>query len=541
MSPSRFQRLIPATLVIALALAYPLQAQPVTEDWVDTRAGFYSAGVVTTDDGFAYITGRSDATADNGFASDIVTIKYDLAGNRIWERVFDETDDATNGTDRPSWLTLDPFGNVIVTGISFINTTGDDILTLKYDPDGNLLWKVRSTAGLSVSRVATDAAGNIYVAGVTSTVPSGSDFITIKYDPAGNELWTQIDPGGFGDSVFGLEVTPAGEAVVVGESSNGESCFDVTTLFYEPDGTRRWLRTYTSPITCGLDSGSDAAFGPGGEIYVGGHVTNGSNLDFVLIRYDQDGNEVWVRTLDEGNNQIASRLRVDSLGNPVLAGVSDLDFAALKYDPDGNLLWSTRFNISGEDVPFNMAIGPDDAVYLTGYVTIGSNSVGTAKLDATGNLLWTATWDAAVHSDIGWGVALDSTGNVMVSGQGQSAMLTIRYLQEDPAAALTVTATPVGAPIEIPAQGGTFRYEVEVINTGTTAKTFDLWITMSGNGLDRTVGPFSRTLAPGASLNRRFRQSVPAGAAAGTYTQTVSVGAFPTAEASDSFGWDKLP
>jgi hypothetical protein len=104
-----------------------------------------------------------------------------------------------------------------------------------------------------------------------------------------------------------------------------------------------------------------------------------------------------------------------------------------------------------------------------------------------------------------------------------------------------VTATPIGAPIEIPAQGGTFRYDVEVVNTGATAKTSDLWITMSGNGIDRTVGPFSRTLGPGATLNRRFRQTVPAGAPAGAYTQTVSVGAFPTAEASDGFGWEKLP
>jgi len=59
--------------------------------------------------------------AGNGFRSDIVTIKYDLDGNVVWEHVFDETDDGTHGTDEPKWITIDPFGDIIVTGESFIN------------------------------------------------------------------------------------------------------------------------------------------------------------------------------------------------------------------------------------------------------------------------------------------------------------------------------------------------------------------------------------------------------------------------------------
>ncbi len=516
--------------------------QSVEQDWVASRGGFLSVGVVTTDDGFIYVSGRSDLNAGNGFRSDIVTIKYDLDGNEVWVREFDETDDGTNGTDRPRWIALDPFGNVIVTGESFINQTGDDIITLKYDPSGNLLWKVRATSGLLASRVATDAAGNIYVAGVTSTVPSGADFITIKYDPDGNELWTQINPGGFGDAVHGLVVTDTGESVVVGESSNGTSCYDATTIFYEPDGTQRWMQTYTSPITCGLDAGSDIAFGANGEVYVVGHVETEDGLDFLLIRYDSAGNEVWVREPVISGTQLAARVMVDSQGDIVFTGAttSPSDIMTLKYDANGNQIWEASVDISGEDIPRNMAIGPDDAVYITGYATIASLSMSTAKLDADGILQWTATHDEPVSADVGYGIALDNTGNVIVTGS--SNILTIRYLQSGPPPAdVLIELTPVNPPVSIPPEGGSFQYTVNLTNTSTTAQTFEFWTAISGPlNREPLLGPKTLTMAPGASFTRTLTQRIPHRVPGGSYTYIGNVGTFGVAvDASDSFSVSK--
>jgi hypothetical protein len=512
----------------------------VEEDWVATHPGLLSVGVVTTNDGFIYVTGRSALDAAHGFRSDIVTIKYDLNGNEIWLREFDETDDGTNGTDQPSWIALDPSGRVIVTGESFINESGDDIITLKYDPAGNLLWKARSTAGRLSSRVATDAAGNVYVAGVTSTSESAADFITIKYDPNGNLLWSRVNAGGFGDAVSGMEVSAAGEVVVTGKSSNGVSCFDATTIFYEADGTERWTRTYASDVTCGLDEGSDVALGPNGEIYVGGHVDNGNDTDFLLIRYDAAGNEVWVRTPNEPLAQLASRLRVDSQGNPILTGVSNSDFATLKYDSDGNQLWESVVDILGEDVPINMTIGPDDAVYITGYTATGG-SIGTVKLDSDANLQWEVIHDQPVFSDIGWGIALDSTGNVIVTGQ--SDIRTIRYLQvQAPGDNFSVDLQPIDPPVQIPPTGGSFKYHVTVENISSEQQNTQLWFTITApNNREILRRPSNLSLAPGEIFNRTLSQKIPAGAPPGSYTFTGSVGTFSNdVQAMDSFGFEKL-
>ena len=104
---------------------------------------------------------------------------------------------------------------------------------------------------------------------------------------------------------------------------------------------------------------------------------------------------------------------------------------------------------------------------------------------------------------------------------------------------VTVTVTPLNPPIVIGAGGGSFQYDLNIVNGGATSVTTDIWITIDGNGISRTLGPVTKTIAAGGSLSRTFTQTVPAGAPAGTYTQTASIGSFPIADASDSFTWEK--
>ncbi len=104
---------------------------------------------------------------------------------------------------------------------------------------------------------------------------------------------------------------------------------------------------------------------------------------------------------------------------------------------------------------------------------------------------------------------------------------------------LQVTMTPLNPPIVIGAGGGSFDYTFEIVNTGTVSETVDIWITITGNGISRTLGPVTKTIAAGGTLSKTFTQTVPSGAPAGTYTQTGNVGNFPIADASDSFTWEK--
>ena len=91
----------------------------------------------------------------------------------------------------------------------------------------------------------------------------------------------------------------------------------------------------------------------------------------------------------------------------------------------------------------------------------------------------------------------------------------------------------------IPPEGGSFRYDLDLVNEGNTTRAIDVWVTLTGPDTSRIIERFSRTLDPGDSLHRTFRQRVRGTTLAGTYSVTGNAGTFPTVEVSDSFTFEK--
>lgn len=108
---------------------------------------------------------------------------------------------------------------------------------------------------------------------------------------------------------------------------------------------------------------------------------------------------------------------------------------------------------------------------------------------------------------------------------------------------VSITLTPYGTPIVIPAGGGSFDYNVAVANNGTTPATVDGWIMVmlpDSTQYGPVLGPVNLTLAGGASVNRDRTQYVPAAAPPGVYTYQGYVGTYPgTIYDSDSFTFTK--
>ena len=109
---------------------------------------------------------------------------------------------------------------------------------------------------------------------------------------------------------------------------------------------------------------------------------------------------------------------------------------------------------------------------------------------------------------------------------------------------VSVTLTPVNPPIQIPANGGSFDFNIAVGNPGTIAVTADIWtmITLpNGNEYGPVIGPVNLTLNPGFSGNRDRTQNVPANAPTGDYTYDAYIGIYPdTIYTEDHFDFEKL-
>ncbi|HEX6278727.1 MAG TPA: choice-of-anchor Q domain-containing protein, partial [Pyrinomonadaceae bacterium] len=110
----------------------------------------------------------------------------------------------------------------------------------------------------------------------------------------------------------------------------------------------------TTPIFAGGEDGaSSVAIQPNGKILASGYGHNGSNWDFVLVRYNPNGSldstfggGDGISTVDfeNGSNDSAYGLALDSQGRAVVVGESDGRFALARFLPDSSPATITVIN-----------------------------------------------------------------------------------------------------------------------------------------------------------------------------------------------------
>ncbi|RJP30931.1 MAG: hypothetical protein C4547_16020 [Phycisphaerales bacterium] len=194
------------------------------QSWVqryDTPEGDEPVALVVDHVDDVVVTGYSKF----GFA----TVKYTSEGLQQWVREYGSFQGTT-----PAALAADYNDNIVVTGYTNVG----DWVTIKYKRNGNQLWVATFNGEVDrqdrPSALATDDAGNTYVTGRTSTLRSAEDILTIKYDPEGNEVWT-VSYNGRGndyDDAVAVATHPSGYVYVTGHSEGRVSNFDFATIKY---------------------------------------------------------------------------------------------------------------------------------------------------------------------------------------------------------------------------------------------------------------------------------------------------------------------
>ena len=84
-------------------------------------------------------------------------------------------------------IAVDQANNVYVTGYSPGANASNDIVTIKYDQNGNQIWLQRYSSpgngNAAGNAIAVDNNGNVYVTGYDTTAAGGTEIVTIKYSP----------------------------------------------------------------------------------------------------------------------------------------------------------------------------------------------------------------------------------------------------------------------------------------------------------------------------------------------------------------------
>jgi hypothetical protein len=200
-------------------------------------------------------------------------------------------------------------------------------------------------------------------------------------------------------------------------------------LYKEADNASLvWNKTYD-----GENNDNDNAYGIAvdaeGYVYITGRSDMATaGYDCQTIKYDPSGNKVWNVSYDAGGTDTGRSITVDDSGYVFVAsssqnyvnGASDTDWVIIKYNSSGQHEWNISYNGPDNNYDYAIDIALDDSgnIYVTGSSEMGGNArdILTRKYNSAGSLLWSMSYDQGEGIDQGYGIALDSSGNVYVAG-----------------------------------------------------------------------------------------------------------------------------
>jgi uncharacterized delta-60 repeat protein len=235
------------------------------------------------------------------------------------------------------------------------------------------------------------------------------------------------------DRANNVKVDASGNIYVTGSTAVVSSNWDYITIKYNTSGVQQWVRTYNGPGNT-HDQSYSLALDNSGNIYItGGSFGNGTERDFCTIKYNSNGDSLWVRRYNGPGNDIdeAISIAVGESNHVYVAGYSDggqnLDYNVLKYDSSGTLIWGARYNFpapgtGSEDRPHYMALDGTDNVYVTGESNTGFGFLdmyATVKYNSSGVQQWVARYKGSGDSGLSqaYSLAVDPSGNVYVTGR----------------------------------------------------------------------------------------------------------------------------
>ncbi len=201
---------------------------------------------------------------------------------------------------------------------------------------------------------------------------------------------------------------------------------------YNKEGGLLWNRTWDGGLS-ELRAGG-ICINKYNDIFITGYYTDQAgtpnvNHNIFLIKYDEGGNFLWLRTWGLTGfdiRDIGNDVSCDSLGDVYIVGESDsytpsVDIILIKYDRNGNFKWYKTWGGTIIDNGYTIEIDDYDNIYITGWIYISSyyRQMCLLKYDTSGTLLWANTWGGN-DIDEGKGVAVDSNNNIYVIGYSDS-------------------------------------------------------------------------------------------------------------------------
>jgi len=393
--------------------------------------------MVADNAGNVFITGISDTDPTAIVSNDVVFLGYNTNGVNLFQSTYSQT---PSSNDQGAAIALDPSNNLVLAGFSEI-VPDKNALVRKYANTGTLIWSVYFDGigdnSSNSHAVAVDANFNSFIAGYTVEYGTDRNFALQKIDAQGNTVWIKTLDGtssGSPDEAFGVAVDATGNIFVGGYVKNLTISYDYCVAKYDQAGTLLWMNTYNYATANESDKAVSLALDNQGNVYLTGKSDSdpsiNSNVDFLTVKWNTNGVLQWAQRYNGTGNgtDLANKIVVAPSGNSYVAGKtfngSNSDYLLIKYNAVGVQQWIYTYDGSGQDEINSLVLDNAENCYFTGFsetsLGVDTNMV-TIKVDASGNEQWVKTISGAGNgTDLGIDIAIDNNQQVVALGTTDS-------------------------------------------------------------------------------------------------------------------------
>ncbi|HMJ48126.1 MAG TPA: SBBP repeat-containing protein, partial [Ferruginibacter sp.] len=365
-------------------------------------------------------------------------------------------------------VVVDGAGNVYIVGTTEDPrfTIEDDffggMVTIKYDKNGNLIWKQRFTrVQLEGSSIAVDPSGNVYVMGFQYFRGSGgsprSDFVTIKYNSLGEQQWQRSYDGPYERGRTGYLGLDAANNVYIAGTSHGEEDLtnedpvpqtDYAVIKYDNAGNEKWVKRYNGAAPANrIDELRGMIVDPAGNVYVTGTSQQDGRIGTTTIMYNTAGTEVWVKRHNKSSNSRdeGNEIAWDLAGNIYVTGqfsdISGQGFETIKYSNEGVQQWASYYTIpDGFGKATSLVVDNAQNCYIVGSTQnkdIPGGTTRVVKYNGAGVQQWVSTYNSNPPSsllgvifqydDLIANIAIGADANLYIATTSGRDFLTLKF------------------------------------------------------------------------------------------------------------------
>ncbi len=324
--------------------------------------------------------------------------------------------------------------------------------------------------------------GNYLLVGYSTSSGSGTaDGCLIEVAPHSEQVWQKfVDLGGEEHFLDAVQLNN-GDLIIVGNIiPQGSDKPDGLIVRCDSTGQVIWSRIYGGSES--EDLRSVAADPTGNLVAVGTTASFGHGAqDVWVVKFNADGDTVWVRTFGGTNKDYGRDVVVDAHGNMAVSACSYFmgspDVYMLYLQPNAATTWIRSFGTGGWDEGYGVTLLGEITVFV-GYMFTGwsySHDMLAVAMNASGDTVWTGHYGTVID-DYAYAAATTHDGYILLAGEK-------RLSQSRPRDAICAKIDAQGKQLwlkEFAHDGSEFFYDV--METRTGHYLFVGFTTSFGNG-----------------------------------------------------------